>query len=195
MVTPIQLARAYCAYANGGRLVKPTLVKGFLDPDGRIVPRTRPTEFQMLPEVLDPVTAAEMKRIMCDVVVRGTATKARSDTWNIFGKTGTAHIAVNGHYSTEKFNSSFMCGAPAENPRLVVTLIIHEPDKSIAHYGGNVSGPAAKRLVERALTYLQVPSSPDLPPPPPQIASVLVGYNEKLYNRGHHADASVSAHD
>jgi hypothetical protein len=77
----------------------------------------------------------------------------------------------------------------------VVTLIIHEPDKTIAHYGGNVSGPAAKRLVERALTYLQVPPSPDLPPPPPQIASVLVGYNEKLYRHGTHADASASAHD
>lgn len=195
MVTPIQLARAFCAYANGGRLVKPTLIKGFLDPDGRIIPREQPTEFQMLPEVLDPVTAAEMKRIMCDVVVRGTAVKARSDTWNIFGKTGTAHISVNGHYSTEKFNSSFMCGAPAENPRLVVTLIVHEPDKTIAHYGGNVSGPAAKRLVERALTYLQVPASPDLPPPPANIASVLVGYNEHVYRRGQHVDAEAAAHD
>ena len=197
MVTPLQLARAFCAYANGGRLVTPTLVKGFLDEGGRVVPRQPATQVQMLPEVLDPLTAAEMKRIMCDVVVRGTAVKARSDVWNIFGKTGTAHILPPGqkHYSTELFNSSFICGAPAENPRLVVAFIVHEPDKSIAHYGGNVSGPAAKRLLERALTYLQVPSSPDLPPPPPSIASVLVGYNEKLYKKGHHADAGAAAHD
>lgn len=196
MVTPLQLARAFCAYANGGRLVKPTLLKGFLDPDGRVIPRERPTDLPMLPEVLDPVTAAEMKRIMCDVVVRGTATKARSDTWNIFGKTGTAHISEGKRgYSPTRFNSSFICGAPAENPRLVVALIVHEPDKSIAHYGGNVSAPAAKRLLERALSYLQVPSSPDLPPPPPKIATVLVGYNEGLYKKGHHADTATVARD
>lgn len=196
MVTPLQLARAFCAYANGGRLVKPTLLKGFLDADGRVIPRERPTDLPMLPEVLDPVTAAEMKRIMCDVVVRGTATKARSDTWNIFGKTGTAHISEGKRgYSPTRFNSSFICGAPAENPRLVVALIVHEPDKSIAHYGGNVSAPAAKRLLERALSYLQVPSSPDLPPPPPKIATVLVGYNEGLYKKGHHADTATVARD
>ena len=194
MVTPLQLARAYCAYANGGRLIKPTLIRGCLDNDGRTEPRERSTAFQMLPEVMDPITAAEMKRIMCDVVVRGTAVKARSDIWNIFGKTGTAFISEHGHYSTTKYNSSFLCGAPAENPRLVVAMIIHEPDKAIAHYGGDVSGPAAKRLIERALAYFQVPASPDLPPPPPKIADVLVGYNEKLYKRGHHA-LTASAHD
>jgi len=196
MVTPLQLARAFCAYANGGRLVKPTLLKGFLDSDGRVLRRDRTNELPMLPEVLDPVTAAEMKRIMCDVVVRGTATKARSDTWNIFGKTGTAHISEGKRgYSPTRFNSSFICGAPAENPRLVVAFIVHEPDKSIAHYGGNVSGPAARRLLERALSYLQVPSSPDLPPPPAKIATALIGYNENLYKKGHHADTATAARD
>jgi len=190
MVTPLQLARAYCAYGNGGRLITPTLIQGFLDTDGHVTPRTTPTPLQMLPEIIDPVTAAEMKRIMCDVVVRGTAPHARSNTWNIFGKTGTAFISENGHYSHTKYNSSFLCGAPAENPRLVVAMIIHEPDKSIAHYGGDVSGPAAKRLLERALTYLQVPASPDLPPPPPRIADVLVGYNEKVYKR--HPDPATA---
>ena len=186
MVTPLQLARAFCAYANGGRLVKPTLLKGFLDTDGRVIPRNPPRPLQMLPAVMDPITAAEMKRIMCDVVIRGTATKARSDIWNIFGKTGTAFISEGKKgYSRTRYNSSFICGAPAENPRLVVAMIVHEPDKTIAHYGGDVSGPAAKRLLERALAYLQVPSSPDLPLPPPQIASVLVGYNEKLYRKHH----------
>ena len=194
MVTPLQLARGFCAYANGGRLVKPTVMKGFLNSDDQVVPKIDSTSFALLPAVLDPVTAAEMKRIMCDVVIRGTATKARSDTWNIFGKTGTAHISEGKRgYSLSRFNSSFLCGAPAENPRLIVAMIVHEPDKAIAHYGGNVSGPAAKRLIERALSYLQVPSSPDIPLPPPSVASVLSGYNEKVYQRGHH-DTS-GAHD
>ena len=192
MVTPLQIARGFCAYANGGRLVKPTLVKGFLDNDGRVVPKSKPTPLQLLPEVIDPITAAEMKRIMCDVVIRGTAPRARSMTWNIFAKTGTAYISEgkNG-YSHQRYNSSFMAGAPAENPRLVAAMIVHEPDKSIAHYGGDVSGPATKRLLERALTYLQVPSSPDIPLPPPQIASVLVGYNENLYKRKPVTEASI----
>jgi cell division protein FtsI (penicillin-binding protein 3) len=195
MVTPLQLARGFCAYANGGRLVKPTLLKGFLGAEDQVVPpHAQSSDLSMLPAVVDPITAAELKRVMCDVVIRGTATKARSDVWNIFGKTGTAHISEGKRgYSTTRFNSSFLCGAPAENPRIIVAMIVHEPDKTIAHYGGNVSGPAAKRLIERALSYLQVPSSPDIPLPPPAVASVLVGYNEKVYQRGHHN--AVSAHD
>jgi cell division protein FtsI/penicillin-binding protein 2 len=194
MVTPLQLARAFCAFGNGGRLVRPTLIKGYLDAEDHVVPSVKLADFRMLPEALDPMTAAEMKRIMCDVVVRGTATKARSDVWNIFGKTGTAHISEGKRgYSLTRFNSSFLCGAPAENPRLVVAMIVHEPDKSIAHYGGNVSGPAAKRLLERALSYFQVPSSPDLPLPSPKIANVLIDYNEKVYQRRHQQEVTTAA--
>jgi len=59
-----------------------------------------------------------------------------------------------------------MGGAPFENPRVVVTMIIHEPDKALAHYGGTVAAPGASHLLERALSYLQVQASPDLPVPP-----------------------------
>ena len=116
------------------------------------------------------------------MVVRGTGVKARSATWNIFGKTGTAHISEGkAGYSEGRFNSSFIGGAPAEDPRLVVAMILHDPDKSLAHYGGAVSAPAAGRVIERSLAYLDVPASPDLPLPPPAIADVLYGYNEKVY--------------
>ena len=181
MVTPMQLARGFCAYANGGRLIEPRIVKGFLDEQGNIVARIEPKALRLLPQAIDPITATAMKRILCDVVVRGTATKARSATWNIFGKTGTAHISVNGHYSETKPNSSFIGAASAENPRLVIVMAIHEPDKALGLYGGVVSAPAAGKVLERSLAYLEVPSSPDLPPPPPAIASVLVNYSEKAY--------------
>jgi cell division protein FtsI/penicillin-binding protein 2 len=190
MVTPLQLCRAFCAYANGGHLVTPRIVKGTLTPDGQIASRTQTTNLQLMPAVLDPTTALEIRRVLCDVVVRGTATKARSKTWNIFGKTGTAHISAGkAGYSDSKFTSSFMAGAPFENPRLVVTMIIHEPDKAIAHYGGAVAGPGAAKLIERTLAYLQVKPSPDLPLPSPAVAAVLYGYNEKLYKM--HTTASV----
>ena len=184
MVTPLQLARAFSAYANGGRLVQPTLVKGVLDADGQVVTKKKHTGPEMMPEVIDPVTAAEMKRILCDTVVRGTATKARDHTWNIFGKTGTAHISQGrGGYSDSKYTSSFLAGAPAEDPKMVVAFIIHEPDRKIAHYGGTVSAPGAAELIRRSLAYLQAPASPDLPLPPPQIANVLKNFQAKAYKR------------
>jgi hypothetical protein len=68
-------------------------------------------------------------------------------------------------------------------------MIIHEPDKSLAHYGGTVAAPGAAKLIERVLSYLQVPASPDLPLPPPQVAEVLHNYQEKLYKIGQTASA------
>jgi cell division protein FtsI/penicillin-binding protein 2 len=182
MVTPLQLARGMCAYANGGHLLQPRLVKGVLDENGGVVSSTKPRALKDTPIVIDPIIVAQMKRILADVPIRGTATKARSKTWNIFGKTGTAHISRNGSYSDSAFNSSFIGGAPFENPRLVVAMVLHEPDPSKGHFGGAVSAPAACKTLERSLAYLQTPASPDLAPPPPQIASVLWGYDEKLYS-------------
>jgi cell division protein FtsI/penicillin-binding protein 2 len=188
MVTPMQLARAFCAYANGGRLVQPHIVKGVLDEHGEVIERTKHETLEMMPEAIDNVTTATMKRILCDVPIRGTAVGARSSTWNIFGKTGTAYISQGkAGYSADKYTSSFMCAAPAENPRLVCVMIVHEPDAEYAtahgmsHYGGAVAAPGATKALERSLAYLQVPASPDLPIPPPQIANVLYEFNPKLY--------------
>jgi cell division protein FtsI (penicillin-binding protein 3) len=191
MVTPLQLARGMCAYANGGRLVQPHLVKGVLDDGGNVISRTKPAELKMMPEVIDPITAAEVKRILADVPVRGTAQKARSKVWNIFGKTGTAHAAKNGSYNQENYTSSFIGGAPFENPRLVIAMIIHDPDKEKGHYGGLVSAPAGSRVLERALAYLQVPASPQLAPPPAAIANVLYSFDPKAYTR-RDVDASAA---
>jgi membrane carboxypeptidase/penicillin-binding protein len=137
--------------------------------------------FDSLPQVIDPDTAAEVRRILCDVLIRGTAEGTRSKIWNIAGKTGTARIAEAHGYSATRFNSSFMCCAPYENPRLVVVCVVHDPDRTIAHYGGKVAAPAAVKFIERALTYMEVPGSPELPLPPPQMAGVLFDYSEKDY--------------
>jgi cell division protein FtsI/penicillin-binding protein 2 len=195
MVTPIQLARAFCAYGNGGRLVTPHLIKGVLDADGNVFSNVPTPDLSQCPQVLDPVTAAEIKRILADVPIRGTAagTGTRSLIWNIFGKTGTSHISDGrSGYSLTKFNSSFIAGAPAENPRLIIAFIVHEPDKAKAHYGGWVAAPGASRVLQRSLAYLQVPASPDLPLPPPSVANVLYGYNPAVYSRVVKETASIS---
>jgi cell division protein FtsI/penicillin-binding protein 2 len=199
MVTPMQLCRAMCAYGNGGRLVTPRIIKGVLDADGGSIeplpvalggqPADRHA-LKLMPSVIDPMTAAEMKRILCDVVIRGTAEKARSKTWNIFGKTGTAHITKGGSYSEQAFNSSFIGGAPAEAPALVIAFIVHEPERKKGHYGGVVSAPGAMHVLERSLAYLQIPASPDLPLPPPNVAAVLYNYDANLYT-----DRTASASD
>ena len=201
MVTPMQLARAFCAFANGGRLVQPSVVKGVLDSDGRVVSRVRPAGVELMPAAIDPITAGEMKRVLCDTVVRGTAKKARSRTWNIFGKTGTSHIAGAGpgggraSYSNSRYNSSFVAGAPAEEPRIVIAFVVHEPERRKGHFGGDVAAPGAGRLIDRVLTYLQVDASPDLDPPPPHIASKLYNFNPKEYRWPDAPGAVVTAVD
>jgi cell division protein FtsI/penicillin-binding protein 2 len=186
----VQLCRAFCAYANGGRLVKPTLIRGMLDADGNVVSRNKPAQSDMLPQVLNRYTALQMRQTLCDVVVRGTASKARSDTWNVFGKTGTAHVSEGrAGYSDSRYTSSFLCGAPAERPRLVAAFIVHEPDKqwaqsqNLSHYGGAVAAPGATRMLERCLAYLQVPPSPPLPLPPENVQKVLYQFSKKAYEQ------------
>jgi cell division protein FtsI (penicillin-binding protein 3) len=181
MVTPIQLARAFSVYANGGKLIDPHLLLGTVDPNGNILSRQKNVNFDALPQVIDPDTDADMRRILCDVVIRGTAQGMRSKIWNISGKTGTAHIAEAHGYSPTRFNSSFMCMAPYENPRIVVVCVIHDPDRAIAHYGGKVAAPAAVKFMERAMTYMEVPPSPDLPLPSQQMANVIWDYSDKVY--------------
>jgi cell division protein FtsI (penicillin-binding protein 3) len=194
MVTPLQLARGFCAYANGGKLVQPRLIKGFLDSEGAVVERRKPTDFNMLPQVIDPQTAKLVRRILCDVPVRGTAMRARSKTWNLFGKTGTAHISMGPGkgYSPTLFNSSFIAGCPAEDPKLVCAFIIHQPHaemssdetiRAMGHYGGAIAAPGASRMLERCMAYMNVPESPDLPLPPTNLQTILWEFNAKSYLR------------
>lgn len=186
MVTPLQLARAMCGYANDGYVPPLRIVRGTLDSAGKVTEAaTRP----LATRAVSPDAAARIRRILADVPLRGTATTIKKEvenwaTWNIFGKTGTAHISEGIHgYSGTRFNSTFLGGAPFESPRLVVAFVVHEPDRAIAHYGGAVSAPGAARLLTRALTYYQVPSSPQLPLPPAEVASHLVNYQASVYTK------------
>ncbi len=184
MVTPIQMARAMAAIANDGKLYEPHVIRGTLADDGRtVIPLSGKQEVPVMQQAVSPSAARQIRRVLADVPVRGTAKKARSSIYNLFGKTGTAHRAVNGQYDTTHYTASFVGGAPFEDPKLVIAFVIHDPNKEIAHYGGLVSAPSASRVLEQSLTYMGVAPSPDLPLPPDAIAGKLYEFDAKEYKR------------
>jgi len=183
MATPLQLARAFCAFANGGRLVRPRLVRGTVEADGTVVPLAAASEADAATRVMNESSALLVRRILADVPVRGTARAARSKLWNVFGKTGTSHISRGrAGYDQEHFHSSFVGGAPLEEPKLVIAMVLHEVKRNPnRYYGGTVAAPAAVRVLERSLAYMQEPPSPPLPPPPANVIPVLYHFEPRLY--------------
>ena len=108
-----------------------------------------------------------MRGFMIDVLgPQGTAKGKQSHLYKMYGKTGTAHIAASGasqgHAYDDKneYNSSFLCGAPVDHPRLVLIVTLHKPNYHLGYYAGSVSAPAAGAKMERAHENHQVPSEP-----------------------------------
>ena len=140
-VTPIQMAAAYTAIANGGVLREPYVLAG-----GRRPPR----------RVLSQRNADRVSKMLEGVLAAGgTAEEASVDGYTLAGKTGTAEKAEDGGYSKTDFVASFIGYAPARDPRLLVAVMVDEPRGSI--YGGTVAAPAFERIVEFALPYLKIP--------------------------------------
>jgi len=161
-VTSIQLVRAFCALANGGRAVQPYLVRAMVDDSGKIVKLRQPWQasvgFVVKPEVAKWI----LTEALVGVVNEGTGKKAKLEKWQVFGKTGTANIAKANErgYSEDDYMASFICGAPAEEPAVVVLVSIRKPNKKLGkgYTGGAVAALAAAKIMEKTLTYLKVPS-------------------------------------
>ena len=152
-VTPIQLAAAMSAVANGGWLMKPYVVDSIHDAMGRTV-------FQAVPQVrrkpISQETARVLTSILEGVVGGGTGSKAAVPGFRVAGKTGTAQKIDprTGGYSTTKFVGSFAGYVPAEDPRLAIVAVIDEPQGE--GWGGVVAAPVFRRVAEQALSYLGV---------------------------------------
>jgi len=157
--TSLQLTMAFCALANGGRLLRPRLVDCAFDSTGRIVWRSRPT---VIRRVLSARTAAQSLAVLRQVVERGTGKKCRLESWTSFGKTGTAQIPGPGGYVDGAYAGTFVGGAPAKNPRVVCLVTLYWPDRAKGYYGGIVAAPAVKEVLHKTLVYLDVP--PDRAP-------------------------------
>ncbi|HUT31090.1 MAG TPA: penicillin-binding protein 2 [Sedimentisphaerales bacterium] len=160
-VTAIQLVRAFCILANGGHSVRPYVVRAVVDNDGRITKLRRPENtgvgFVVKPEVAMWIVSDAL----VGVVNEGTGKRAKLEKWQVFGKTGTANIAKPNErgYSDDDYMASFICGAPAEAPAVVVLVSIRKPKKSLGkgYTGGAVASPVAAKILERTLMYLKVP--------------------------------------
>ena len=156
--TPLQVLRAYCMLANGGRSVQPFVVKATVDNQGNIITLKRPQPsigFVVKPQVADWI----IKEALTSVVNEGTGRRARLKKWQVFGKTGTANIAKKNEkgYSESDYVASFVAGAPAEDPRIVVLVSIYKPDIKLGkgYTGGTVAAPVAAKIIEKTLTYLE----------------------------------------
>lgn len=150
----IQLVSAAAAIANGGTLMKPFIVQSITNEHGRILKQTTP---EIIRRAVSPEVAAIVKRIMQTVVTEGgTGTSAFLDGYTVGGKTGTAQKTdQSGSYARGKYTSSFIGFAPADDPRLVILVVIDEPTD--AHYGGTVAGPAFQKIAHETLQHLNVP--------------------------------------
>jgi cell division protein FtsI (penicillin-binding protein 3) len=144
-VTPVQMAAAYGAVANGGVWLRPRLVAD------RPLKRRR---------VVSKPVSDQLMSMLRDVVIEGTGQEAELEGYQVAGKTGTAAKPdPSGGYSSSRYVASFVGLVPASAPRLVVLVTVDEPRGAI--WGGVVAAPAFQEIARFALQYLEVP--PDGP--------------------------------
>ena len=145
-VTPMQMASAYAAIANGGTWVRPHLVERV----GDGLPRPAVTR-----RIVTPWIARELTSMLQNVVLDGTGTLAQIPGYHVAGKTGTAAKPDSHGYSTSKYVASFVGFAPATRPRVVVLVAVDEPHGGI--FGGVVAAPAFKAIMQQTLQYVSAP--------------------------------------
>jgi cell division protein FtsI (penicillin-binding protein 3) len=142
-VTALQLAQAYAAIGNGGRL-KPV----------SLLALETPSEGE---QVITPETAAAVRKMLEEVVrPGGTGTKAAVAGYRVAGKTGTAWKFAAGGYSEDKYISIFAGLAPASDPRLAAVVVIDEPSGEL-YYGSDVAAPVFADVMTESLRLLAVP--------------------------------------
>ncbi|TYB44659.1 penicillin-binding transpeptidase domain-containing protein [Actinomadura chibensis] len=161
-VNAVQMASVYATIANGGVRVAPTLVEGTVGDDDRFTPAPAPRRSQ----VISARTARQISDMLEGVpTAEGTAPKAQIEGYRVAGKTGTAQI-VNprcGCYKGGGYTASFAGFAPADDPRLVVQVVLQNPKRG-SHYGGDAAAPVFKDVMSFALQSQRIPPTGSRPP-------------------------------
>jgi len=147
-ITPLQLMRAGAATINGGYLVTPHVGMKIIDNDGYLV---QEFFYERGRQIISPSTSEIMKETLESVVYVGTGNRTYIPGYRIGGKTATSQKLPRG---SGRYIASFMTFAPAENPEVIVLVLIDEPQG--AYYGGQVAGPVMKQLLASILPYMGI---------------------------------------
>jgi cell division protein FtsI (penicillin-binding protein 3) len=165
-VTPLQMATAVSAIANGGELIEPRIVRAVYRDNRRYAVTPK-----VLKRAVEAKTAAAVTTIMEAVVTDGTAKLAQIDGYSVAGKTGTASKLIGGRYSATENNVSFVGFVPSRKPAVTILVMIDAPHAN-GNSGGGVAAPIFRRIAEPAMRYLGI--APTINPAPP----VLVARDE-----------------
>ena len=158
-VTALQLANAFAAAGNGGKLYRPFVVASG-GPDSP--PGARERRPVLIRNVASPASLRSIDRMLEAVVFEGTGKAAGAPGFTVAGKTGTAQKAMPGGYSPDKFVASFAGYAPARNPVIAGVVVIDEP-RGGQYHGGDVAAPVFGAVVREALLAFGVAPSRDTP--------------------------------
>lgn len=156
-VTPIQQLAAISAVANGGKLMKPHMVKEIVDPNTGESQKIQP---EVIRQIISPEAAQETGLYLEQVVadqVDGTGRYAYIDGYRVAGKTGTAIKYTGGYGDRTKQLASFIGYAPVNDPKIAVLVIVDEPNEEIG--GGKLAAPIFKEIVSKTLNYWGVPKA------------------------------------
>ena len=166
-VTPLQMAMAYGALANGGTLLEPRLVREVRSRDGRTGQQFEP---RVVRRVIPEQVADQIRSVLVDAVEVGTGREAALATFRVAGKTGTARIAENGRYRPGAYTASFAGFFPADDPQLVFIVKLDEPRGE--YYGGRAAAPVTRATLEAALATRNTPIDRSAIARTPQTAAV-----------------------
>ena len=149
-VTPLQLLTAACSTVNGGKLMKPYVVREILSPRGEVIEQGRAT---VVSRTVSEDTSRTMRQLLTSVVEKGGGKNARVEGYSVGGKTGTAQVYVDGVVSSDTHIGSFIGFAPMENPQIAVMVIVDRAEVAI-DYGSTTAAPFAGEILAQSLAYL-----------------------------------------
>ena len=161
-VTPLQIACAYAAVANGGVLMRPYVLANVRDAEGRVLQQSVP---QAVRRVVPEETRALLESAFESTVEHGTGMDARVNGLRIAGKTGTSRKYVDGKYESGSFTASFVGYFPVENPQVACLVMLDNP-RGRSYYGGQTCGPVfraiAERVIQTSARFSRTPIAQDL---------------------------------
>ncbi|TET29505.1 penicillin-binding protein 2 [Candidatus Aerophobetes bacterium] len=152
-VTPLQMVTFLSAAINGGKLLRPYVVRAILEPGGRVIKKNNS---HLVRTIISDSTSSMLREFLKGVVAGGTGERAGVSGYFVGGKTGTAQIPLSGArgYAEGRYISSFMGFAPVGSPKVAGIVIIKEPTG--AYWGGEIAAPVFGRIIRRALPYMNV---------------------------------------